>query len=167
MQISLYHKVWVNLAKDNVMEEMLVGNSIAKIYSYSLAPLSHSITPTSPISTMGPPASPITCLPSTSPPSALTSASRGKHRASTLRSDVDAPLGKHSCLPFATAKVQQEGSAAISSLASVMQEMSAHFSHNISQQDKLKMMLLFLKNKDEAVTFFYMNDELRWKNFIL
>ncbi|KAG2342751.1 hypothetical protein BDR05DRAFT_1000724 [Suillus weaverae] len=154
----------------------------------SSVPSSHSITSTLSIATMGPPASPMTCLPSTGPPSALTSASQGKRKASTLGSDVDAPSGKRSCLPSATTKVQQEGSAAISSLASIMQEMSKHlstplpvpttlpaappsdFAHtvevltsatNISKQDKLEMMLLFLKNKDEAVAFLYMNDELR------
>src|SRR5258708_5486861 len=53
-----------------------------------------------------------TTIPSTSPPSALTSTSQGKRKASALSSDIDAPLGKHSCPPSATAKAQQEGSAA-------------------------------------------------------
>ncbi|KAG2042890.1 hypothetical protein BDR03DRAFT_1005807 [Suillus americanus] len=118
---------------------------------------------------MAPPVSP---LPSMSPPSALTSASWGKRKASALESDGNTPSSKRSRPPSVTAKVQPEGSAAISSLTTVMQEISKHLATptpipvapvlpaappsdfactvevlssatNISDEDKLEMMPLF------------------------
>ncbi|KAG1816023.1 uncharacterized protein BJ212DRAFT_1481092 [Suillus subaureus] len=140
---------------------------------------------------MGPPAH-VSHIPSTSPPSALTSASWGKRKASALKSDVDSPSpsSKCSCPPSVAAKAQQEGSTAISSLASTFQEMSKPLTMhipapmipapppappsdftcavkvltlatNISDGDKLEMMPLFLKNKDKVVVFLYMNANLR------
>ncbi|KAG2359667.1 hypothetical protein BDR07DRAFT_1488023 [Suillus spraguei] len=157
----------------NLCELSVATNEISAGMTSSSAPLSH-VPLTSPMgppaspNAMGPPASPITHLASTSPPSALTT--------------------KRSRLPSVTAKAQQDGSAAMSSIATVMQEMNKHLSTpspapttlpaappsdfacavealtlstNISKQDKLEMMPLFLKNKDEAIVFLYMDDELR------
>ena len=131
---------------------------------------------------MAPPAA--SSIPSTSPPSALTSASRGKRKASTLGSDVEAPSGKRSRPPSMTAKAQQEGSAAMSLLTTAVEAMSKHLSAPppvlvvpadfaraievisdapyVSDEDKVDMTQLFVKEKDQATTFLYLKgDNLR------
>ncbi|KAG2034768.1 hypothetical protein BDR03DRAFT_984191 [Suillus americanus] len=105
----------------------------------STVPLSHSIPPTSPTA-MAPPASP---LPSTSPPSALTSASWDKHLATPT------PIPVAPVLPAAPP----------SDFACTVEVLS--LATNISDEDKLEMMPLFLKDKDEAVAFLYMSTQLR------
>ncbi|KAG1855657.1 hypothetical protein DFJ58DRAFT_727469 [Suillus subalutaceus] len=126
-------------------------------------------------------------IPSTSPPTALTSTSQGKRKASALGSDGDAPSGKHSCPPSATARAQLEGSAAMTSLVTAMEAVSKHlsvppvlaapvapasdFAHAIevisdatymSDDDKLDMTQLFVRDEDQATAFLYLKgDNLR------
>ncbi|KAG1839200.1 hypothetical protein DFJ58DRAFT_733421 [Suillus subalutaceus] len=126
-------------------------------------------------------------VPSTSPPSALTSTSQGKCKASALDSDVDALSGKRSHPPSATARAQLEGSAVITSLVTAMETMSKHLSvppvlaapisptsdfactieiisdaTYISDDDKLDMTQLFVRDKDQATAFLYLKgDNLR------
>ncbi|KAG1792095.1 hypothetical protein EV424DRAFT_1455148 [Suillus variegatus] len=101
-------------------------------------------------------------------------------------SDYNIPLGARFGQAYATARPQQEN-AAIVALAGAVQEMSKHLvipppppalpaappsdfarslevlsaATNISDEDKLEMMLLFLKNKDEAIVYLHMNNRLR------
>ncbi|KAG2048268.1 hypothetical protein BDR06DRAFT_999763 [Suillus hirtellus] len=103
--------------------------------------------------------------------------------------DYNIPLGARFRPAYATARPQQEN-AAIVALAGAVQEMSKHLvipppppvalalpaappsdfarslevlsaATNISDEDKLEMMLLFLKNKDEAIVYLHMNNRLR------
>ncbi|KAG1839812.1 hypothetical protein DFJ58DRAFT_733154 [Suillus subalutaceus] len=135
------------------------------------------------------------CIPSTSPPSALTTLSPidkstlsiNKCKASALGSDGNAPLGKRSRPPSATARAQLEGSAAMTSLVTAMEAVSKHLSvppvlaapvapasdfvcaievisdaTYMSDDDKLDMTQLFVRDKDQATVFLYLKgDNLR------
>ncbi|KAG2741716.1 hypothetical protein P692DRAFT_20851004 [Suillus brevipes Sb2] len=112
--------------------------------------------------------------------------STDKRKASALGSDVDAPSGKCSRPPSATAKAQQEGTAVMSSLATTVETMSKNMSAPpppppppppsdfaravelvseatyLSTNDKLDMAQLFVKDKDEATAFLYLKgDDLK------
>ncbi|KAG2126044.1 hypothetical protein DEU56DRAFT_759011 [Suillus clintonianus] len=146
----------------------------------------------------------LSTVPSTSPPSALTSASphslhsvltsasRGKCKASVLGSDVDAPSGKRCRPPSATAKAQQEGTTAMTLLASAVASMSkslaappviaappvppvSDFACAIEvlseamyllDDDKLDMTQLFMKDKDEATVFLYLKGDHLKANWV-